>query len=135
MTHIDSQNPDLSQRSYGTHVRAVLTLGLPLAGSQLAQFAVHMTDVIMMGWYGLDELAALVVALAGLAAALVVAGGVDNGALRWSATCLTRLVCLQTAKAAAPVVAAAAEELRLTSGGTASLATCRQAGRPTVNPT
>ncbi len=62
MTHIDSQNPDLSQRSYGTHVRAVLTLGLPLAGSQLAQFAVHMTDVIMMGWYGLDELAALVLA-------------------------------------------------------------------------
>lgn len=42
------------------HMRAILALGLPLAASQLAQFAVHMTDVIMMGWYGVDELASLV---------------------------------------------------------------------------
>ncbi|GAA3869916.1 MATE family efflux transporter [Celeribacter arenosi] len=48
------------QKTYGQHARAVMLLALPLAGSQLAQFAVHMTDVIMMGWYGLDELAALV---------------------------------------------------------------------------
>lgn len=62
MTQIDTDNASFPERSYGTHFRAVLTLGLPLAGSQLAQFAVHMTDVIMMGWYGLDELAALVLA-------------------------------------------------------------------------
>ncbi|MFT6169292.1 MAG: MATE family multidrug resistance protein [Celeribacter sp.] len=62
MTQIDTHNASFPERSYGTHFRAVLTLGLPLAGSQLAQFAVHMTDVIMMGWYGLDELAALVLA-------------------------------------------------------------------------
>ena len=62
MTQIDTHNSSFPERSYGTHFRAVLTLGLPLAGSQLAQFAVHMTDVIMMGWYGLDELAALVLA-------------------------------------------------------------------------
>jgi MATE family multidrug resistance protein len=58
----DSDHTTFPQRSYGTHLRTVLALGLPLAGSQLAQFAVHMTDVIMMGWYGLDELAALVLA-------------------------------------------------------------------------
>ncbi|WP_417248073.1 MATE family efflux transporter [Celeribacter sp.] len=46
--------------TYSEHVRAVTALALPLAASQLASFAVHMTDVIMMGWYGLDELAALV---------------------------------------------------------------------------
>ncbi|MBU0642904.1 MAG: MATE family efflux transporter [Alphaproteobacteria bacterium] len=50
------------ERTYMEHARRILVLGLPLAGSQLAQFAVHMTDVIMMGWYGLDELAALVLA-------------------------------------------------------------------------
>ncbi|MCA0045145.1 MATE family efflux transporter [Celeribacter litoreus] len=50
------------ERTYFEHAKKVLILGLPLAGSQIAQFAVHMTDVIMMGWYGLDELAALVLA-------------------------------------------------------------------------
>lgn len=49
-----------TQMTYREHARAVTALALPLAGSQLAAFAVHMTDVIMMGWYGLDELAALV---------------------------------------------------------------------------
>ncbi len=51
-----------AQTSYSAHARAVIALALPLAGSQLAQFALHMTDVIMMGWFGLDELAALVLA-------------------------------------------------------------------------
>ncbi|WP_417262198.1 MATE family efflux transporter [Celeribacter sp.] len=50
------------ERTYLEHAKKILVLGLPLAGSQIAQFAVHMTDVIMMGWYGLDELAALVLA-------------------------------------------------------------------------
>nr|WP_321508418.1 MATE family efflux transporter [uncultured Celeribacter sp.] len=50
------------ERTYLEHAKQILLLGLPLAGSQIAQFAVHMTDVIMMGWYGLDELAALVLA-------------------------------------------------------------------------
>lgn len=50
----------ISPRPYGLHARQILALGLPLIGSQVAQFALHMTDVVMMGWYGLDELAALV---------------------------------------------------------------------------
>ncbi|PZX15505.1 MATE family multidrug resistance protein [Celeribacter halophilus] len=50
------------ERTYFEHAKKTLALGLPLAGSQIAQFAVHMTDVVMMGWYGLDELAALVLA-------------------------------------------------------------------------
>ncbi|RPE70986.1 MATE family multidrug resistance protein [Pacificibacter maritimus] len=62
MTQIDMTPDSHPERSYATHARSILILGLPLAGSQLAQFAVHMTDVIMMGWYGLDELAALVLA-------------------------------------------------------------------------
>ena len=51
-----------TDNSYKAHARAVMALALPLAGTQLAQFALHMTDVLMMGWYGLDELAALVLA-------------------------------------------------------------------------
>ncbi len=42
------------------HARAVLTLGLPLVGSHLAQFAVHITDTIMLGWYSVAALAGVV---------------------------------------------------------------------------
>ncbi|MCU0815463.1 MAG: MATE family efflux transporter [Cypionkella sp.] len=40
------------------HARAILALGLPLIGSHLAQFALHVTDTIMLGWYGVLPLAA-----------------------------------------------------------------------------
>jgi multidrug resistance protein, MATE family len=38
--------------------RAVLVLGLPLIGSHVAQFALHITDTVMLGWYGVTDLAA-----------------------------------------------------------------------------
>lgn len=44
------------------HMRAVLVLGAPLVASQLAQFSVQITDTIMLGWYGVDELAAVTLA-------------------------------------------------------------------------
>lgn len=40
----------------------MLALGLPLAGSSLAQMAIHVTDTIMVGWYAVTELAAVVLA-------------------------------------------------------------------------
>lgn len=40
------------------HARALLSLGLPLIGSQLAQFGLHVTDTVMLGWYGVLPLAA-----------------------------------------------------------------------------
>ncbi len=43
-----------------TQVRATLVLGLPLIGSHLAQMALHVVDTVMIGWYGMNELAALV---------------------------------------------------------------------------
>jgi multidrug resistance protein, MATE family len=46
---------DLGFRS---NARALLALGLPLIGSHLAQFALHVTDAIMLGWYGVIDLAA-----------------------------------------------------------------------------
>jgi len=48
--------------SYTEHRRAVLRLGLPLIGGHLAQFAIGLTDTIMIGWYGVPELAALTLA-------------------------------------------------------------------------
>jgi MATE family multidrug resistance protein len=48
--------------SGGRHARALLTLGLPLVGSHLGQIAIHTADTVMLGWYGVEELAALVLA-------------------------------------------------------------------------
>jgi MATE family multidrug resistance protein len=50
------------QMSHFAHARATLTLGLPLIGGQLGQFVIQVTDVVMIGWYGVPDLAALVVA-------------------------------------------------------------------------
>ena len=46
--------------SYAGHARALLVLGLPLVGSHLAQMALHVTDTVMLGWYSVDALAAVV---------------------------------------------------------------------------
>ena len=43
---------------FRANARAVLVLGLPLIGSHLAQFGLHVTDTIMLGWYGVADLAA-----------------------------------------------------------------------------
>jgi MATE family multidrug resistance protein len=48
--------------SYPAHVRAVTTLGLPLVGGHLAQIAIGVTDTLMLGWYGVDALAAVTLA-------------------------------------------------------------------------
>ena len=48
--------------TYGGHMRAILTLGLPLIGGHLAQVAIGVTDTVMMGWYGIEELAAVTLA-------------------------------------------------------------------------
>lgn len=41
------------------HIRATLVIGAPLIGGQLAQTLITLTDTIMMGWYGVAELAAV----------------------------------------------------------------------------
>ncbi len=45
--------------TFTDHIRATLKLGLPLIGGQLAQTAIGLTDTVMMGWYGVEELAAV----------------------------------------------------------------------------
>ena len=48
--------------TYPAHFRAIATLGLPLVGGHLAQFAIGLTDTVMLGWYGVEALAAVTLA-------------------------------------------------------------------------
>lgn len=48
--------------TYPGHVRAVLTLGLPLIGGHLGQIAITVTDTVMVGWYSVEALAAVTLA-------------------------------------------------------------------------
>ncbi len=48
--------------SWAEHLRATFALGVPLVGAQLAQMAIHTTDVILVGWLGTTELASVVIA-------------------------------------------------------------------------
>lgn len=50
----------LPTERFSVQARALLVLGLPLIGSNIAQMALHVTDTIMLGWYGVPELAAVV---------------------------------------------------------------------------
>ena len=42
--------------------RSLLTLGMPLVGSFVAGFLIHMTDTLMLGWYSVLSLAAATIA-------------------------------------------------------------------------
>jgi MATE family multidrug resistance protein len=48
--------------TYGGHIRAILTLGLPLVGGHLGQMAIGVTDTVMLGWYAVEALAAVTLA-------------------------------------------------------------------------
>ena len=48
--------------SWSSHFRATFALGIPLIGSQLAQLAIHTTDVVIVGQLGAQALAAMVLA-------------------------------------------------------------------------
>lgn len=48
--------------TYPAHFKAIAVLGLPLIGGHLAQFAIGLTDTVMLGWYGVEALAAVTLA-------------------------------------------------------------------------
>ena len=49
-----------TDNSWQAHIRGTLRIGLPLIGAQIAQQAIMVTDTVMLGWYGTEELAASV---------------------------------------------------------------------------
>lgn len=52
----------LPLKSWREHIRASLALGVPLVGGQLGLMLMNTTDTVMLGWYGVEELAAGVLA-------------------------------------------------------------------------
>ena len=60
MTHEHIPAAPRTTMSARGHLAAILTLGLPLIGGHVAQFAIHLTDTIMLGWYSVEALAAVV---------------------------------------------------------------------------
>lgn len=76
--------------STSTHARETLALGLPLAGSSLAQMALHVTDVVMVGWYGVVPLAAVVLGASSFFIIYVLGSGFAKAVLPMVASALAR---------------------------------------------
>jgi MATE family multidrug resistance protein len=60
---------------FPAHLWATLTLGLPLVGSQLGQLVIHVTDTLLLGRYGVADLAAQAVASSVLIVLIVFGSG------------------------------------------------------------
>lgn len=73
-----------------THARETLVLGLPLIGSHLAQMALHVTDTVMVGWYGVVPLAAVVLGASSFFIIFVVGSGFAKAVMPMVAAALGR---------------------------------------------
>jgi len=78
------------QMSTSTHARETLVLGLPLIGSSLAQMALHVTDTVIMGWYGVVSLAAVVLGASSFFIVYVVGAGFAKAVMPMVAAALGR---------------------------------------------
>lgn len=72
------------------HAKALLTLGLPIIGSHLAQMALHVTDTVMLGWYGVVELAAVVLGASAFFIVFILGSGFGQAILPMVAQALGR---------------------------------------------
>jgi MATE family multidrug resistance protein len=61
--------------SPAAHARALLAIALPLVGGLVAQMGLQVTDTIMLGWYGVRELAAGVLGSAVFYAVFILGAG------------------------------------------------------------
>ncbi len=67
--------------SWSSHFRATLALGLPLIGTQLAQMGINFVDLVMLGWLGVEDLAASVLATTLFFIVLVAGFGLAQAAM------------------------------------------------------
>lgn len=72
------------------HARALLTLGLPLIGSHLAQMMLHVTDTVMLGWYGVVELASVVLGASAFFIIFILGAGFGQAVMPMVAQALGR---------------------------------------------
>ncbi|WBU62901.1 MATE family efflux transporter [Paracoccus aerodenitrificans] len=75
---------------YRPHLIATLSLGLPLVGGHLARMGINITDTVMMGQYGVEELAALVIATSVMFIFIMLGSGYGIGVLGLLATANAR---------------------------------------------
>jgi len=73
-----------------THAKETMVLGLPLIGSHLAQMALHVTDTVMVGWYGMLSLAAVVLGASSFFIVYVVGSGFAKAVMPMVAAALGR---------------------------------------------
>ena len=76
--------------SHAAHARATLSLGLPLIGSHLAQMSLHVTDTVLLGWYGVTELAAVVLGASGFFVIFILGSGFAQAVMPMVAQALGR---------------------------------------------
>lgn len=62
MLDVAARNEVIVENGWKRHFIETLSLGLPLIGAQLAQNAIHVTDIVIIGRIGTTELAAMVLA-------------------------------------------------------------------------
>ena len=72
------------------HIAATLSLGLPLIGSHLARMAIGVADTVMIGWYGVETLAGLVIATSFFHILFFLGMGFGTGVLGLIATAIAR---------------------------------------------
>ena len=75
---------------YLPHIAATLSLGLPLIGSHLARMAIGVGDTVMVGWYGVEALAGLVIATSFFHILFFLGMGFGTGVLGLIATAIAR---------------------------------------------
>lgn len=80
----------MSLPRYRPHLIALLSLALPLTGSHLARIAIGVTDTLMIGWYGVDQLAALVLATSLFFVIFMLGSGFGIGLMGVIATAIAR---------------------------------------------
>jgi MATE family multidrug resistance protein len=85
-----TQAPQTQTQTDIAHARAILALGLPLIGSHLAQMALHVTDTILLGWYGVEELAAVVLGSSMFFIIFILGAGFARAIMPMVATALGR---------------------------------------------
>lgn len=72
------------------NAKALLALGLPIVGSHLAQMALHVTDTMLLGRYGVAELAAVTLAGSAFFVLFIFGAGFGQGVLPLVASALGR---------------------------------------------
>jgi MATE family multidrug resistance protein len=72
------------------HASALLKLGLPLVGSHLAQMMLHVTDTVMLGWYGVVELASVVLGASAFFIIFILGSGFGQAVMPMVAQALGR---------------------------------------------